>query len=34
MDVNAIYAADAYTYGIGKDGGIPWTCPADMKWFK
>ena len=36
--VNIIVAvANYYTekgYAIGKNGGIPWSCPQDMKWFK
>ena len=29
-----IYAKDAKTYGIGKNGKIVWKCSADMKFFK
>lgn len=36
--VNIIVAVGNYYaekgYAIGKNGGIPWRCPQDMKWFK
>ena len=32
--VTMIYAKDATTYGIGKNGKIVWKCSADMKFFK
>ena len=36
--VNIIVAVANYYpekgYAIGKNGGIPWSCPQDMKWFK
>ena len=36
--VNIIVAVSDYYvgkgYAIGKNGGIPWSCPQDMKWFK
>ena len=36
--VNIIVAVGNYYvdkgYAIGKNGGIPWSCPQDMKWFK
>ena len=36
--VNIIVAVGNYYaekgYAIGKSGGIPWSCPQDMKWFK
>lgn len=36
--VNIIVAVANYYaekgYAIGKSGGIPWSCPQDMKWFK
>lgn len=34
MNVNLIVAVDKETYGIGKNGGIPWHNKDDMKWFK
>ena len=32
MKIHIIVAIDK-TRGIGKDGGIPWTCKPDMKYF-
>ena len=36
--VNIIVAVSDYYvgkgYAIGKNGGTPWSCPQDMKWFK
>ena len=34
MNVNLIVAVDKNTYGIGKNGRIPWNNKDDMKWFK
>jgi dihydrofolate reductase len=33
VHLSAIVAVD-YSGGIGKDGGIPWKCKEDMKFFK
>jgi dihydrofolate reductase len=31
--IKAIFACDD-DWGIGKDGGLPWSNPLDLKWFK
>ena len=37
-NVNIIVAVGNYVaekgYAIGKNGGLPWSCPQDLKWFK
>ena len=30
--IKAIFACDD-DWGIGKDGGLPWSNPLDLKWF-